>query len=181
MTSGRAIRVSARNGVYDRRHFSANLPESGSADLSFALRKRRKPPGVGEPAPPFAVKTIDGRTLSLATLRGKTILLHFWQPAPRTSIPDVTFLQAVHDRFGSDGRLVMIGLCLSDDSEAVTRVIRSARSSWPHAMLRDRGYDPIVADYAAFRPDVTFLIGPDGKLIASVFGTKTCTEFTRHV
>ena len=158
----------------------ANLPERGCRRLVLrSVRKRRKPPGVGEPAPPFAVKTIDGRTLSLATLRGKTILLHFLrQPAPRTSIPDVTFLRIIHDHFGSDGRLVMIGLCLSDDSEAVTSVIRSARSSWPHAMLRDRGYDPIVADYAACRPDVTFLIGPDGKLIASVLGTKTCTEFT---
>ena len=144
--------------------FSANLPESGSADLSFVLRKRRKPPEVGQPAPPFAVKTLDGRTLSLAALRGKTLLLHFWQTGP--GIPDVTSLQAVHDRFGSDGRLVMIGLCLSDDSEAVTRVIRSARSSWPQAMLRDRGYDPIVVDYQALQPDVTFLIGPDGKLIA---------------
>ena len=78
----------------------------------------------------------------------------------------MTSLQAVHDRFGSDGRFVMIGLCLSDDSEAVTRVIQSARSSWPQAMLRDRGNDPIVVDYQALQPDGTFLIGPDGKLIA---------------
>ena len=34
-----------------------NLPESGSADLSFLLRGRqRKSPGVGQPAPPFAVE-----------------------------------------------------------------------------------------------------------------------------
>ena len=33
-------------------------------------------------------------------------------------------------------------------------------------MLRDRWYDPIVINYDALQPDATFLIGPDGKLIA---------------
>jgi hypothetical protein len=37
--------------------------------------------------------------------------------------------------------------------------------NWPQALLVDRGYDPVVLDYGAARPDVAFLIGPDGTLI----------------
>jgi hypothetical protein len=163
------VTVRERGGAYDPAPVQrVSVPEGGSAQLSFLLRKRRKPPGVGQPAPPFEVRTIEGRALSLASLRGKTVLLHFWQPAP--GIPDAASFRAIHDRFGSDERFAMIGLCLSDDSEAATRVIRSAGISWPQAMLRDRGFDRIVIDYGALQPDRTFLIGPDGKLIARGLG-----------
>jgi hypothetical protein len=141
-----------------------NLPEGGSADLTLTVRKRPAPPEVGRRAPGFSVRTLEGRTLSLAGLRDKTVVLHFWQP--RLGIPDATSLKAVHDRFGNDSRLAMIGVCLSDDSEAATRVIRSLGLSWPQAALRDRGADPIVIDYGARYPYKAFLIGPDGKLIA---------------
>ena len=33
---------------------------------------------VGKPAPDFVVSTVDGRSLSLASLRGKIVLLDFW-------------------------------------------------------------------------------------------------------
>jgi hypothetical protein len=33
-------------------------------------------------------------------------------------------------------------------------------------VLRDQFYDPIAINYGALQPDATFLIDPDGKLIA---------------
>ena len=158
------ISVGDRGRVYDLSPLQrVNLPEAGSAALSFALRRRRPPPDVGQPAPPFAIKTIDGRTLSLATLRGKTLLLHLWVMDAR--IPESTSLKAVHDRFGNDEHFAMIGLCLSGDSVEATRVIRSVGFSWSQALLRDGWHDPIVVAYGAQR-DRPILIGPDGKLIA---------------
>lgn len=160
-----AITVRDPRGVYDLAPVQRiSVPESGAAESSFLLRKRRPPPGVGQPAPPFAVKTIEGRALSLASLRGKMVLLHFWQPV--RGVPDAASFRAIHDRFGSDERFAMIGLYLFDDSEAATSVIHSAGLSWPQALLRDGWYDPIVTAYKALQPDVTFLIDHDGKLIA---------------
>lgn len=37
-----------------------------------------KDPGVGSPAHAFALKTADGKEISLASLRGKVVLLNFW-------------------------------------------------------------------------------------------------------
>lgn len=34
-------------------------------------------PMLGQPAPPFRLKDLDGKTLSLADLRGKLVVLHF--------------------------------------------------------------------------------------------------------
>jgi hypothetical protein len=40
------------------------------------------------------------------------------------------------------------------------------RLTWPQVMLRDRGDDPIGLDYQNRYPFKSFLIGPDGMLIA---------------
>ncbi len=146
-----------------------NLPEGRSARVTLHLRKRPDPPAAGRPAPTFSVRTLDGRAMSLASLRGKTILLHFWVPV--LGIRDAASLKALHDRFGKDDRFAMIGLCLANNSEAATRLIQSSGMSWAHAVLRDRSYDPIAIDYDARRfPSPAFLIGPDGKVMATGLG-----------
>jgi hypothetical protein len=160
-----AIRVHGPREVYELSPIQRiSVPESGTAELSFLLRKRRKPPGAGQTAPPFAVTTIEGQALSLASLHGKTVLLHFWEPL--RGIPDAATFLAIHERFGSNKRFTMVGLCLSDRSDRATRVMQSAGLSWSQAVLRDGRYDPIAINYGALQPDATCLIGPDGKLIA---------------
>ncbi len=37
----------------------------------------KKQPMVGEPAPAFRLQTLEGKTLALADLRGKFVVLHF--------------------------------------------------------------------------------------------------------
>jgi peroxiredoxin len=144
-----------------------NLPEGGSGELTLILRKMPKPPEVGMPVPPFSVKTVDGRELSLAGFRGKTVLIHSW--APIRGLEGLPILKAIHDRFGKDERFVIIGLCLSDNLADAEKPIKTNGLSWPQAVLRDRNRDPIVMDYGAWLPPKSFLIGPDGKLIAKDF------------
>ncbi len=154
-----------RGGTYIcQRLQRIKLPEGGSAELTMTLRKRPAPPAVGHPAPLFSVQTLDGRTVSLASLRGKIVLLQFWSPVH--GIRDAASLKAVLDRFGKDDRFAMIGLCLASNSDAATRLIQSTGLSCPHALLRDRGRDPIVVNYGARYPYKSFLIGPDARLIA---------------
>ena len=96
-----------------------SVHEGNLAELTLVLRKTAPPPTVG-PAPPFSVTLTDGRSLSLGDLRGKFVLVHFWFPVDRpgawTSIGPV---RAVHDRFGKDDRLVMLGLCLAHSPRRV--------------------------------------------------------------
>ena len=59
----------------------------------------------------------------------------------------------------------MIGLCLSNESDAAGQSIRSMGLTWPQALLRDQELDPIAVDYGPTQPYKAFLIGPDGRLI----------------
>jgi peroxiredoxin len=159
------IHASGRSGEYIQKGLPRlNLPEGGSSHLTIVLRKRPADPKVGRPAPSFSIRAFDGRALSLDAMQGKTVLLHFW--APIFGLPDASALKAVHERFGQDGRFAMIGLCLSNESEAAGQFIRSMGLTWPQAVLRDRGLDPIAVDYGPKQPYKAFLIGPDGRLIA---------------
>jgi Carboxypeptidase regulatory-like domain len=155
----------ARNGQYvPQRLHRINLPEGGSAERTLILRKKPKPPEVGKPAPPFSVKTLDGRELSLAGLRGKTVLLHFC--APIRGLQGLPSLKRVRDRFGKDEHFVMISLSLANNPAEAESVIKANGLAWPQVILRDRGADPVVLDYAVRPPYRSFLIGPEGKLIA---------------
>jgi hypothetical protein len=162
-------------GIISRRLQWIKLPEGSSTEVTLMLRKRPDPLAVGQPAPPFSVRTLDGRDVSLAALRGKTVLLHFWSPVHGLRSADR--LKAIHDRFGKDDRFAMLGFCLTIDSQVAIRAIQSAGVAWPQASLRDRGRDPIVIDYGAF-PYGSFLIGPDGRLIAS---DRNAVEFEKAV
>jgi hypothetical protein len=151
-------------GYVPNRVHRVTLKEASFTELALILRVQPKPPEVGKPAPPFLVKTLDGQLLSRDDLRGKHVLIHFWMPI--FGLRDGPDLKAVHDRYGKDGRLVMIGFSLANDPADAAKLVKDQRLGWPQVVLRDRGADPISLEYHAEYPFKSFLIGPDGTLIA---------------
>ena len=51
-----------------------------SAGLIAAPPARAQFP-ASKPAPPFTLKQLDGKPLSLSSLKGKVVLLDFWGPS----------------------------------------------------------------------------------------------------
>ena len=72
----------------------------------------------------------------------------------------------MHDQYGKDGRFVMIGFSLANDPADASKIVKDQGLAWPQVVLRDRGADPITLDYHAEFPYKSFLVGPDGTLVA---------------
>jgi thiol-disulfide isomerase/thioredoxin len=87
-------------------------------------------------APSFAVKGIDGKTVSLAGSQGKVVLLNFWATwcGPcRMEIPDLVELQKKYQ-----DRLQVIGLVVDDaDEDAVRKFAERYSINYPVAMATD--------------------------------------------
>ncbi len=157
-------------GFVPNRMQRLKLREGASIDVTLTLKRQPKPPGIGDFAPPFLVKTLGGEALSLGDLRGKFVLLHFWNPVDDNCLQELMRLKALRDRFVKNDRLAMIGFCLATHSKDVTKVINEKELSWPQVILRDRVADSIVLEYEAGELPKTFLIGPDGKLVGKELG-----------
>ena len=157
-------------GFVPNRILRIRLSEGMSRNVDLVLKRQPKELAIGEFAPPFIVKTVGGEALGLGDLRGKFVLLQFWGPEWDNSVQEIPRFQAVQKRIAKDGRLAMIGLCLTRDPNAAIKVIKDKELTWPQVILRDQVVDSIVLDYNAAEVPKTFLIGPDGKLLAKDIG-----------
>ncbi len=121
----------------------------------------------GGPAPEFALQTLDGKTLKLADLRGKAVLLNFWAtwcPPCKEEIPWFIELQK---QYGPQG-LQIVGVAMDDAGhDAIAKFAADMKIDYPVLL----GTEQVADQYGGVESlPTTFYIGRDGKIVARVFG-----------
>jgi thiol-disulfide isomerase/thioredoxin len=121
----------------------------------------------GEAAPLFSAKTLDGEAFALKDLRGKYVFLDFWATWCGPCIKEMPNLKELHAALGRDERLVIIGVSIDDDAAAPRDFVRKQGLEWMQIILEDpEARKPILESYGIRGVPATFLIGPDGSLLA---------------
>lgn len=113
----------------------------------------------------WPVRDLDDKPVDLARYRGRPILLNIWAtwcPPCRAEMPSLAAL-AADPRIKAKDVAV---LCVSDEGAANIRGF-VADKNWGMTMLRAEGTPPVFATEGI---PATFLIGPDGKVVASSLG-----------
>jgi cytochrome c biogenesis protein CcmG, thiol:disulfide interchange protein DsbE len=130
--------------------------------LVTACAFERGVPEPGSAAPAYAADRLDGERLSLADLRGQTVLLNVWATWCHPCRREMPAFEALHRDLGGNGLSIV---AVSIDGAGATPEIR--------AFLREYDitftvlHDPeqrIQRRFALHGVPETFLIGPDGTI-----------------
>jgi len=150
-------------------HVPADTPES--ADAPFDIGAVALTPvvhlKVGDLAPGFTATTVDGRTLRLSDFRGRYVLLDFWATWCFWCVKEIPNMKATWDDFGADKRLAMVSLSLDADPALPARYAKIHDIHWTQGFLGDWSDNKVTPKYGVFGIPSIFLIGPDGRIVAT--------------
>ena len=121
---------------------------------------------VGKQVPDFALPDAEGRLISLASYRGKYLLVDFWASwcGPcRAENPNVV---KVHDEFKSKN-FAILGVSLDKEKGAWQEAIRSDRLDWNQISDLKFWNSKAVATFKFEGIPFNLLIDPQGKVIAT--------------
>lgn len=135
-----------------------------------------EPLRVGDIAPLFEAKTLDGKDIRLIDYRGKFVLLSFWQPVYH---PEVARLRELYDAYNPRGRLAIIELGGNDTLEEVKKYVEENHIPWPQVFTGEEFTSGTAKDYQLPGRPWIFLISPDGKIIASGLRGEKLTSAVR--
>ncbi|MFZ5940752.1 MAG: peroxiredoxin family protein [Bacteroidota bacterium] len=125
---------------------------------------------TGDMAPAFAGNTAEGKTISLADYRGHYLLLSFWAAWSKPSRDENVYLKKAWET-GREKGLKILQVSLDDDRELWLNAIREESLSWDHISDLRRWDSQVAGIYRIDRIPADFLIGPDGKILATdLFG-----------
>jgi hypothetical protein len=80
-------------------------------------------------------------------------------------VAEIPNLDAVHKVFGADPRFAMVSLSLDETPADASTFVKSQKMAWQQGWIGAES--PIATAYNATAISATFLIGPDGRIIAT--------------
>lgn len=96
------------------------------------------PAPVPRPAPPFALKTLAGETVTLESpaLRGKLVLVDFWATWCAPCVKAMPELQKLHAKYALRGNFTVVGISLDEEgSQKVTPFLAKSKTKLTYPIL----------------------------------------------
>ena len=139
-----------------------------AAAFGFVYMQKRKGYAlkIGQPAPAFELGRLDGAATSLASYRGRVVLINLWASWCAPCLTEMPSLERLHRRLGADG-LVVLGVSADDEEKNIRDVLAKLALTFP--ILRDPDGRMANAYRATGYPE-TYLVDKNGVLRATYVG-----------
>jgi cytochrome c biogenesis protein CcmG, thiol:disulfide interchange protein DsbE len=133
--------------------------------LILHLVRRSSPPKLGGPAPQFSLDRLDGDgTLSLASLRGKPVVINFFASWCEPCKREAPALERLWHTYRKQG-VVFLGIDTNDARSDALHFLRAHGITYP--TLRDARGLVAANGYDVANMPMTFFVSRTGRLVAT--------------
>lgn len=145
------------------------LPEGGLHEVKELTRwnvARIKKQLIGKPAPELEVTDIQGNPVSIAELKGKTVLLDFWTTWCPLCVADAPALDKLYRKYGGKD-LMIVGISVNEERGVVEKFLKNHPHSFPVVLTSE---NEVPRPYQIGIFPTYLVIAPDGTLTTAVEG-----------
>lgn len=145
---------------------------SGLSDVSSndqQMQVKRGWPTIGAPSPPFTLKNMEGKSVSLSDFSGKVVLLNFWATWCGPCRVEMPAMEALYREMQSQG-LEIVAVSVDAQGPEVTKPFQEAMGlTFP--ILHDPEYE-VGLEYGARTLPISYVIDRKGIIQHRVFGAR---------
>jgi len=121
---------------------------------------------LGKPAPGFSYSTFDGKTLDLASLRGKPVMINFWGSWCEPCKDEAPVLARSWAKYQNTD-VQFVGVAIWDKTDLARQFAQQHGASWINGIDAD---GKIAIDYGVYGVPESFFISRDGVLVDRYVG-----------
>ena len=133
---------------------------------------------TGKAAPDFTLQTLDGKNVTLSSLRGKGVLLNFWATWCGPCKIEMPWFVELQKEYGPQG-LQIVGVAMDDSSpQDIQTFVKEMGVNYPVLL----GKEAVGQAYGGV--DVlptTFFIDRNGDIVAREFGLQSRSLFVENI
>jgi len=120
----------------------------------------------GVEAPDFTLNDLNGKPLTLSSLRGKYVILDFWGSWCGWCIKGIPQMKEYYQKYA--GKFEILGIDCNDPEEKWKAAVEKYELPWLHVYnTRD---SKVLEQYKIEGFPTKIIIGPDGKIVKTIIG-----------
>lgn len=120
----------------------------------------------GIEAPDFTLNDLNGKPLTLSSLRGKYVILDFWGSWCGWCIKGIPQMKEYYQKYA--GKFEILGIDCNDPEEKWKAAVEKYELPWLHV------YNPrdskVLEQYEIQGFPTKIIVGPDGKIVKTIIG-----------
>ena len=133
------------------------------ADQAEAAETQKRQ--IGAPLKDFDEKDLDGKPLSIASRKGKVVLVDFWATWCGPCVHELPNVLKTYEKYHDKG-FEIIGISLDSDKDKLTSFIKEKKMTWPQYFDGKGWQNKVSTQYGIQSIPSTYLIDKEGKVIA---------------